>query len=88
MAQTMITIAIATVIGVRMCVCLCACACRCAGPPCLPVRIAKGLKTPFHRSFHPTFTMPSKTGHTPPKRKWPLPWTITLIIYTTGALTP
>eukprot|EP00983_Pelagomonas_calceolata_P011315 364104-Pelagomonas_calceolata.AAC.1 len=32
--------------------------------------------------------MPSKIGHTPPKRKWPLPWTITLNSYTTGAMTP
>eukprot|EP00983_Pelagomonas_calceolata_P065513 1148609-Pelagomonas_calceolata.AAC.7 len=32
--------------------------------------------------------MPSKIGYTPPKRNWPLPWTITLITYTTGALTP
>eukprot|EP00983_Pelagomonas_calceolata_P070170 1150676-Pelagomonas_calceolata.AAC.1 len=46
------------------------------------------LKTPFHGHFHLIFTMLSKIGHMPPKRKWPLPWTITLIIYTTGGLTP
>eukprot|EP00983_Pelagomonas_calceolata_P015865 502953-Pelagomonas_calceolata.AAC.1 len=32
--------------------------------------------------------MPSKIGQTPPKRKWPLPWNITLNTYTAGALIP
>eukprot|EP00983_Pelagomonas_calceolata_P000971 34056-Pelagomonas_calceolata.AAC.1 len=32
--------------------------------------------------------MPSKNGHMPLQRKWPLPWTITLNTYTTQALIP
>eukprot|EP00983_Pelagomonas_calceolata_P070993 1151010-Pelagomonas_calceolata.AAC.2 len=32
--------------------------------------------------------MPSQNGHTPPKNKWPLPWTTTPNTYIAGALTP
>eukprot|EP00983_Pelagomonas_calceolata_P068301 1149864-Pelagomonas_calceolata.AAC.1 len=46
------------------------------------------MKTPSHGRFHLTSTMPSKDGHMPPKRKWPLSWTMTPNTYTFGAPPP
>eukprot|EP00983_Pelagomonas_calceolata_P029158 914296-Pelagomonas_calceolata.AAC.1 len=49
---------------------------------------ANSFKIPSLGPSYPTFTPLSKNGHMSPKRKWPLPWTITLTTATTGALIP